>query len=69
MVKFISWDKEANIDSRKVFDSLSGVWKGEILKNGETYKEYEERSEFDLDFKMASDIQQLRAIEKMKYLV
>jgi len=69
MIKIISWDKEANIDSRKVFDSLRGVWRGHILKNGEVYKEYEERSEFDLDFKMASDIQQLRAIEKMKYLV
>ena len=68
MGKFITYNKEATFDFRKVYDPLSGKWKGEVLKDGEVVREYEEVQEFDLDFKMADDMQKMRAVEKMKHL-
>jgi hypothetical protein len=66
--KLITYGKPAKIKHRKVFDRLNGVWKAEILKDGEVVREYENRDEMALDFQIADDIQQMRAIERMKYL-
>ena len=68
MALTFKYSRPARIQSRKVFDQFDKLWRGKVLRNGSTYKEYSAEKEMDLDIMMASDMDQLRTIEKLKHL-